>query len=139
MCCHSLDTEPLSLRAVISGLRSLVLWMSNSLELLHFIQFQLPGLLEWRSRKDQGQEDGHEGNEHNLGQTPVEVFHLSVIQNISLTDYVCFSVLEVHLSCVRSAVEETMAVLEEVIMLAFQQCVYYITKVSFVVKSSEVE
>jgi len=42
-----------------------------------------------------------------------------------------FSVLlELRLSCVRSASEETMAVLEEVIMLAFQQCVYYITKVT---------
>uniref|UniRef100_A0A3Q2ZBL9 Si:ch211-176g6.2 n=1 Tax=Kryptolebias marmoratus TaxID=37003 RepID=A0A3Q2ZBL9_KRYMA len=33
-----------------------------------------------------------------------------------------------RLSCVRSACEETTAVLEEVILLAFQQCVYYITK-----------
>lgn len=44
--------------------------------------------------------------------------------------YVCFlAMFELHLSCVRSASEETLAVLEEVIMLAFQQCVYYITKV----------
>ena len=44
--------------------------------------------------------------------------------------FLCFSaLLELHLSCVRSASEETMAVLEEVIMLGFQQCVYYITKV----------
>lgn len=34
------------------------------------------------------------------------------------------------MSCVRSASEETIAVLEEVIMLAFQQCVYYFTKVT---------
>uniref|UniRef100_A0A671VJ33 Si:ch211-176g6.2 n=1 Tax=Sparus aurata TaxID=8175 RepID=A0A671VJ33_SPAAU len=41
------------------------------------------------------------------------------------------TLLELRLSCVRSASEETMAVLEEVIMLAFQQCVYYITKVLY--------
>lgn len=35
---------------VLSGLRPLVLWMSNSLELLHFIQYQLPLILEWRSQ-----------------------------------------------------------------------------------------
>uniref|UniRef100_A0A3P8UQ52 Ras-associating and dilute domain-containing protein-like n=1 Tax=Cynoglossus semilaevis TaxID=244447 RepID=A0A3P8UQ52_CYNSE len=65
--------------------------MSNSLELLQFIQYQLPLILDWRSRKDQGW-------------------------------------LEDPLSCIHSARDETMAVLEEVIMLAFQQCVYYITK-----------
>uniref|UniRef100_A0A665WX17 Si:ch211-176g6.2 n=1 Tax=Echeneis naucrates TaxID=173247 RepID=A0A665WX17_ECHNA len=88
------DPQPLSLHEVISGLRPLMVWMSNSLELLQFIQNQLPLILEWRTRMEQGQE-------------------------------------EVRLSCVRSASEETMAVLEEVIMLAFQQCVYYITKVLY--------
>lgn len=39
----------------------------------------------------------------------------------------CFSALLE--SCVHSVNEETVAVLEEVIMLTFQQCVYYITKV----------
>ncbi|KAJ0060254.1 hypothetical protein NL108_005837 [Boleophthalmus pectinirostris] len=97
------QSQPLTPEAVISGLRPLVMWMSNSLELLHFIQFQLPELLEWRSRKEQGH---MHGNEHNL-------------------------FLQIYLSCVRSAMEETIAVLEEVIMLAFQQCVYYITKVLY--------
>ncbi|KAJ0016260.1 hypothetical protein NQD34_014550, partial [Periophthalmus magnuspinnatus] len=101
-----LDTEesnPLDPEAVISGLRPLVVWMSNSLELMHFIQFQLPELLEWRSRKEQGHA---ESTQHNL-------------------------VLQIYLSCVRSAMEETIAVLEQVVMLAFQQCVYYITKVLY--------
>lgn len=59
---------------------------------------------------------------------------------LNCVDHICTSFLwmylhvflatfELHLSRVRSASEETMAVLEEVIMLAFQQCVYYITKV----------
>uniref|UniRef100_A0A3B4UA66 Ras-associating and dilute domain-containing protein-like n=1 Tax=Seriola dumerili TaxID=41447 RepID=A0A3B4UA66_SERDU len=74
---NSEDLQPLSLPEVISGLRPLVVWMSNSLELLQFIQYQLPLILEWRTS------------------------------------------------------EETMAVLEEVVMLAFQQCVYYVTKVLY--------
>uniref|UniRef100_A0A671VJ27 Si:ch211-176g6.2 n=1 Tax=Sparus aurata TaxID=8175 RepID=A0A671VJ27_SPAAU len=85
--------------SLVSGLRPLVGWMSNSLELLQFIQFQLPLILEWRTNNDDEKEE---------------------------KDYE-----ELRLSCVRSASEETMAVLEEVIMLAFQQCVYYITKVLY--------
>lgn len=40
------------------------------------------------------------------------------------------AVLELRLSTVRPASEEAMTVLEEVIMFTFQQCVYYLTKVS---------
>ncbi|CAB1422652.1 unnamed protein product [Pleuronectes platessa] len=107
------DLHPLRLLEVISGLRPLVVWMSNSLELLQFIQYQLPLILEWRARKDQGREEGEEkeGDKTHEGEIT--------------------ALLELHLSCVRSASEETMAVLEEVIMLAFQQCVYYITKVLY--------
>nr|XP_046232941.1 ras-associating and dilute domain-containing protein isoform X2 [Scatophagus argus] len=107
------DLPALSLPEVISGLRPLVVWMSNSLELLQFIQFQLPLILEWRSRKELGQD----GEEERDAEENKEV------ENLAL--------LELRLSCVRSASEETMAVLEEVIMLAFQQCVYYITKVLY--------
>lgn len=39
------------------------------------------------------------------------------------------AVLELRLSSVRSASEEAMTVLEEVLMFTFQQCVYYLTKV----------
>uniref|UniRef100_A0A3B4YKZ9 Ras-associating and dilute domain-containing protein-like n=1 Tax=Seriola lalandi dorsalis TaxID=1841481 RepID=A0A3B4YKZ9_SERLL len=88
---NSEDLQPLSLPEVISGLRPLVVWMSNSLELLQFIQYQLPLILEWRSRKEKWM-DGRQKK---------------------LTS------------------EETMAVLEEVVMLAFQQCVYYVTKVLY--------
>ncbi|XP_042252343.1 ras-associating and dilute domain-containing protein isoform X1 [Thunnus maccoyii] len=107
------DLQLLSLEEVISGLRPLVVWMSNSLELLQFIQYQLPLILEWRTRKEQGQEDEEEREEAESEE----------VENLAL--------LELRLSCVRSASEETMAVLEEVIMLAFQQCVYYITKVLY--------
>ena len=43
------------------------------------------------------------------------------------------ALLEMHLSAVRPASEEAMTVLEEVIMFTFQQCVYYITKVSLTI------
>uniref|UniRef100_A0A3Q1G4V5 Ras-associating and dilute domain-containing protein-like n=1 Tax=Acanthochromis polyacanthus TaxID=80966 RepID=A0A3Q1G4V5_9TELE len=98
--------EGLNVHEMISGLRPLVAWMSNNLELLQFIQYQLPLILEWRTRKEQGQEEEEEEREDDESK-------------------------ELRLSCVRSPSEETMTVLEEVIMLAFQQCVYYITKVLY--------
>lgn len=67
------DHEERSLHDVISGLRPLVVWMANTLELLQFIQHQLPLILEWINQKEKGQrEDGHwedaEGKEvENLG------------------------------------------------------------------------
>lgn len=61
--------QPLTVQEMISGLRPLVLWMSNSLELLQFIQFQLPLILEWRLGKEQRKRDNAEvenlGNELN--------------------------------------------------------------------------
>ncbi|KAM6963837.1 ras-associating and dilute domain-containing protein-like [Tautogolabrus adspersus] len=107
------DPKNLALHEVMSGLRPLVVWMSNSLELLHFIQFQLPLILEWRTRKEQGLEDETGGEDEEIKE--VETWAL----------------LELRLSCIRSASEETLAVLEEVLLLAFQQCVYYITKVLY--------
>lgn len=59
---------------MISGLRPLVVWMANSLELLQFIQHQLPLILEWKNQEDRRQELNKEGegDEHkeveNLGQ-----------------------------------------------------------------------
>ena len=53
--------------------------MSNSLELLQFIQYQLPLILEWRTRTEQGQEQEEEREEdeikevENLGQSPVDL------------------------------------------------------------------
>ncbi|XP_026206415.1 ras-associating and dilute domain-containing protein-like [Anabas testudineus] len=108
---NSEDLQPL--QDVLSGLHPLVVWMSNSLELLQFIQYQVPLILEWRTRKEQGQEQEEER------------------QYDESKEVEDFAMLELHLSRVRSASEETMVVLEEVVMLAFQQCVYYITKVLY--------
>ncbi|XP_029363886.1 ras-associating and dilute domain-containing protein-like isoform X2 [Echeneis naucrates] len=82
----------LSMQELIPGLQPLMLWMANSIELLHFIQHEVPQLLPWR----QDQED--EG------------------------------LLDSEMSSTRTACEEAMTVLEEVIMFTFQQCVYYLTK-----------
>uniref|UniRef100_A0A671WSS2 Ras association and DIL domains 2a n=1 Tax=Sparus aurata TaxID=8175 RepID=A0A671WSS2_SPAAU len=82
----------LSMEELIPGLQPLVLWMANSIELLHFIQHEVPQLLPWR----QEQED--EG------------------------------LLDSEMSSTRTACEEAMTVLEEVIMFTFQQSVYYLTK-----------
>ncbi|XP_034749247.1 RA_Radil_like and Myo5p-like_CBD_Rasip1 domain-containing protein isoform X2 [Etheostoma cragini] len=81
-----------SMEELIPGLQPLVLWMANSIELLHFIQHDVPQLLPW----SQGQED--EG------------------------------LLDSEMSSTRTACEEAMTVLEEVIMFTFQQSVYYLTK-----------
>ncbi|XP_069021588.1 LOW QUALITY PROTEIN: ras-associating and dilute domain-containing protein-like [Embiotoca jacksoni] len=45
----------LSMAELIPGLQPLVLWMANSIELLHFIQHEVPQLLPWRQdREDEG-------------------------------------------------------------------------------------
>ncbi|MGH0114522.1 UNVERIFIED_CONTAM: hypothetical protein FKN15_019662 [Acipenser sinensis] len=80
----------LSIKELIPGLQPLAFWMSNSIELLHFIQQEVPKLLLW----------GEEGGE----------------------------IEDSQVSATRSASEEAMTVLEEVIMFTFQQSVYYLTK-----------
>ncbi|KAK9534597.1 hypothetical protein VZT92_007032 [Zoarces viviparus] len=82
----------LSMEELIPGLQPLVLWMANSIELLHFVQHEVPQLLPWR----QDQEDK--------------------------------GLLDSEMSSTRTACEEAMTVLEEVIMFTFQQSVYYLTK-----------
>ncbi|KAK1877510.1 Ras-associating and dilute domain containing protein [Dissostichus eleginoides] len=42
------DLQLLSMEELIPGLQPLVLWMANSIELLHFIQHEVPQLLPWR-------------------------------------------------------------------------------------------
>ncbi|MBN3314958.1 RADIL protein, partial [Atractosteus spatula] len=89
------DPEELSLlgiKELIPGLQPLVFWMANSIELLHFIQQDVPKLLHWDSEED--------------------------IAEMS----------DSQVSATRSASEEAMTVLEEVIMFTFQQSVYYLTK-----------
>lgn len=71
-CYHSQDAvedlQTLTLQEVISGLRPLVVWMSNSLELLQVIQLQLPLIVEWRLGKEQRERDNSEVE--NLGNNP---------------------------------------------------------------------
>uniref|UniRef100_A0A8C5MHN4 Ras interacting protein 1 n=1 Tax=Leptobrachium leishanense TaxID=445787 RepID=A0A8C5MHN4_9ANUR len=80
----------ISIEDVATDLRPLMLWMSNSMELLNFVQRKILDMeKEWES----------EGTNQ---------------------DALLSSDLE--------ACEESMALLDEVIMYTFQQCVYYLTK-----------
>ncbi|XP_016383351.1 ras-associating and dilute domain-containing protein [Sinocyclocheilus rhinocerous] len=87
---------------LIRGLEPLVLWMSNAVQILHFIHQQEVPLLHGVSQEEEEEEEED-----------------------------CIAVLELRLSSVRSASEEAMTVLEEVLMFTFQQCVYYLTKMLY--------
>ncbi|KAB5553930.1 hypothetical protein PHYPO_G00044310 [Pangasianodon hypophthalmus] len=84
----------LSMAELIPGLQPLVLWMANSIELLHFIQHEVPLLLPW-TQQDEEQDK--------------ELLNSQILST-------------------RTASEEAMTVLEEVIMFTFQQTVYYLTR-----------
>ncbi|KAM9462984.1 ras-associating and dilute domain-containing protein [Clarias gariepinus] len=86
---------------LLRSLQPLVLWMANSIELLHFVHQEVPCLLHGISQMEEEEEED------------------------------CMAVLELRLSTVRPASEEAMTVLEEVIMFTFQQCVYYLTKLLY--------
>uniref|UniRef100_W5LA70 Ras-associating and dilute domain-containing protein-like n=1 Tax=Astyanax mexicanus TaxID=7994 RepID=W5LA70_ASTMX len=93
--------ELISAEKLLGGLQPLVLWMANSIELLHFINQEVPCILHGISQEEEEEEED------------------------------CMAVLELRLSTVRPASEEAMTVLEEVIMFTFQQCVYYLTKLLY--------
>uniref|UniRef100_A0A3Q3VQJ3 Uncharacterized protein n=1 Tax=Mola mola TaxID=94237 RepID=A0A3Q3VQJ3_MOLML len=42
----------LSMEELVPGLQPVVLWMANSIELLHFIQHEVPQLLPWRQEQE---------------------------------------------------------------------------------------
>ncbi|KAL7850577.1 hypothetical protein SRHO_G00199260 [Serrasalmus rhombeus] len=88
------EVHLLSMAELIPGLQPLVLWMANSIEMLHFIQHEVPLLLPWTQQDEEDQ---------------------------------CKELSSQILST-RTASEEAMTVLEEVIMFTFQQTVYYLTK-----------
>ncbi|XP_051888957.1 ras-associating and dilute domain-containing protein-like isoform X2 [Pristis pectinata] len=46
------ETPAIGMRELIPGLQPLVYWMSNSIELLHFIQQEVPKLLAWEQQVD---------------------------------------------------------------------------------------
>lgn len=54
----SAELHVLNMKDLIPGLEPLVLWMSNSIELLHFIQHEVPLLLTWRQQDRQEQDKG---------------------------------------------------------------------------------
>ncbi|XP_022529299.2 ras-associating and dilute domain-containing protein-like [Astyanax mexicanus] len=88
------EVHLLGMEELIPGLQPLVFWMANSIELLHFIQHEVPMLLPWTQQ-----------DEYNQSKE-----------------------LNSQILSTRTACEEAMTVLEEVIMFTFQQTVYYLTK-----------
>lgn len=59
------DLQALTWQEVYAGLRPLVVWMSNSLEILQFIQFQLPLMLECKTQKEE-QYNGEERRDNEM-------------------------------------------------------------------------
>ncbi|XP_053412860.1 ras-associating and dilute domain-containing protein isoform X2 [Nycticebus coucang] len=82
---------------LVPDLQHILFWMSNSIELLYFIQQKCP--LYMQSMEEQLDVTGSK---------------------------------ESLFSCTLTASEEAMAMLEEVVLYAFQQCVYYISKSLYV-------
>ncbi|XP_036788812.2 ras-associating and dilute domain-containing protein isoform X2 [Manis pentadactyla] len=82
-----------TMAGLVPDLQHILFWMSNSVELLYFIQQKCP--LYMQSLEDDLDVTGSK---------------------------------ESLLSCTRTASEEAMALLEEAILRAFQQCVYYVSK-----------
>nr|XP_055195697.1 ras-associating and dilute domain-containing protein isoform X2 [Nyctereutes procyonoides] len=94
--------EPISLASfsmagLVPDLQHILFWMSNSVELLYFIQQKCP------------------------------LYMQSLEEELDVTGS-----KESLFSCTLTASEEAMAVLEEVILYAFQQCVYYVSKSLYV-------
>lgn len=109
---------------LIPGLQPLVLWMSNSIELLHFVQHEVPQLLPWRQdQEDEGVYYFYICHAHSCKTCSVYVCAIKTYL------FVLSGLLDSEMSSTRTACEEAMTVLEEVIMFTFQQSVYYLTKV----------
>eukprot|EP00069_Balaena_mysticetus_P020401 bmy_12843T0 len=82
---------------LVPDLQHILFWMSNSVELLYFMQQKCP------------------------------LYMQSLEEELDVTGS-----KESLFSCTLTASEEAMAVLEEVVLYAFQQCVYYVSKSLYV-------
>lgn len=126
--------DPLQLLSVDElspGLQPLLLWMANSIELLHFIQHDVPQLLPWRREHDHaggsaGRRPGWQSPER-----PVWIYCQFIL------GFFFPGLPDAEVSSTRAACEEAMTVLEEVIMFTFQQSVYYLTKVRVACRKQE--
>ncbi|XP_052514363.1 ras-associating and dilute domain-containing protein [Budorcas taxicolor] len=86
-----------SLAGLAPDLQHVLFWMSNSVELLYFVQQRCP------------------------------LYMQSLEEELDVTGS-----KESLFSCALTASEEAMAMLEEVVLYAFQQCVYYVSKALYV-------
>ncbi|XP_054946534.1 ras-associating and dilute domain-containing protein isoform X2 [Physeter macrocephalus] len=92
-----LSTASFTMAGLVPELQHILFWMSNSVELLYFIQQKCP------------------------------LYMQSLEEELDVTGS-----KESLFSCALTASEEAMAVLEEVVLYAFQQCVYYVSKSLYV-------
>ncbi|XP_059975908.1 ras-associating and dilute domain-containing protein isoform X2 [Mesoplodon densirostris] len=92
-----LSTASFTMAGLVPDLQHILFWMSNSVELLYFIQQKCP------------------------------LYMQSLEEDLDVTGS-----KESLFSCTLTASEESMAVLEEVVLYAFQQCVYYVSKSLYV-------
>ncbi|XP_066868699.1 ras-associating and dilute domain-containing protein isoform X1 [Kogia breviceps] len=92
-----LSTASFTMAGLVPDLQHILFWMSNSVELLYFIQQKCP------------------------------LYMQSLEEELDVTGS-----KESLFSCALTASEEAMAVLEEVVLYAFQQCVYYVSKSLYV-------
>lgn len=95
------EVRPLSMAQLVPGLQPLVLWMANSIELLHFIQHEVPLLLPWgqsSAHQPDGEEhtedelDGHRGTGINLEQAHSNLISTILAQNLNLNNFLFFLV-----------------------------------------------
>lgn len=61
------EIQPLTIDKLVPGLQPLVLWMANSIELLHFIQQEVPLLLHGLSSDEQLDYREEEDEEEHIG------------------------------------------------------------------------
>ncbi|MEQ2196532.1 hypothetical protein XENOCAPTIV_002037, partial [Xenoophorus captivus] len=138
----------LSISDLIPDLQTIFFWMSNSIEILYFIQQRAPAYTH-SIETLQGNTHTHtqtlndecgngQAKESLLTQTCSRsdtairvtfLFHCKPLKGPRVSCHFSLGSKESLLSATITANEEAMTILEEVIMYTFQQCVYYITKV----------
>ena len=136
VCPCSQDPASLSLLSIsdlIPDLQTIFFWMSNSIEILYFIQQRAPAYthtIETLQGTYRVETTSHYSLWYTLDTDKATLSpHTTVYLLCPYHCHLFVGSKESLLSATISANEEAMTILEEVIMYTFQQCVYYITKV----------
>ncbi|XP_033696828.1 ras-associating and dilute domain-containing protein isoform X4 [Tursiops truncatus] len=146
-----LSTASFTMAGLVPDLQHILFWMSNSVELLYFIQQKCPLYMQsleedldvtvrsdlraricqrWALGPDPYLEAASARASAALG---IELVPVGLeARGLGSRGPRGFGSKESLFSCTLTASEEAMAVLEEVILYAFQQCVYYVSKSLYV-------